>query len=97
MHVGVFDLELVIWAHSVHFSENWAVTQKRLIVERNGLKTGPWYVHVGIFDLEPVQVVWGHSVHFSENWAVSQKQLIVERNGRKLRSFSVLLEKGVRI
>ncbi len=35
MHVGVFDLEhvKVIWDHLVHFSENWAVTHKRLIVE----------------------------------------------------------------
>ena len=35
MHVGIFDLEhvKVIWGHSVHFSENWVVTQKRLIVE----------------------------------------------------------------
>ncbi len=40
--VGIFDLEYVkvIWGHSVHFSENWAVTQKRLIVERNGRKFG---------------------------------------------------------
>ena len=38
MHVGIFDLELVkvIWGHLVHFSENWAVTQKRLVLERNG-------------------------------------------------------------
>ena len=43
MHVGIFDLEhvKVIWGHLVHFSENWAVTQKRLIVERNGRKFGP--------------------------------------------------------
>ncbi len=35
MHVGIFYLEhvKVIWGHSVHFSKNWAVTQKRLIVE----------------------------------------------------------------
>ena len=43
MHVGILNLEhvKVIWGHSVHFSENWAVTQKRLIVERNGWKFGP--------------------------------------------------------
>ncbi len=43
MHVGIFDLEhvKVIWGHSVHFSENCTVTQKRLIVERNGGKFGP--------------------------------------------------------
>ncbi len=35
--------------HSVHFSEHWAVTQKRHIIERNGRKFGPpgcnscWY------------------------------------------------------
>ncbi len=56
MHVGIFDLEhvKVIWGHSVHFSENWAVTQQLLIVERNGRKVG---VYV-IFDLEHVRVIW---------------------------------------
>ncbi len=40
MHVGIFDLEhvKVIWGHSVHFSENWPITQKQVIVERNGQK-----------------------------------------------------------
>ena len=43
-HVGIFDLEHVkiIWGHSVHFSENWSVTKKRLSVVRNGRKFGPW-------------------------------------------------------
>ncbi len=57
MHVGVFDLEhvKVIWGHSVHFSEKWAVAQKRLIGER---KTKIWTsglcrMHVSIFDLAP--------------------------------------------
>ncbi len=38
MHVGIFDLEhvKVIWFHSVHFSKNWAVSQKLLIVQQNG-------------------------------------------------------------
>ena len=31
---------------SVHFSENWSVTQKRLIIERNGRKFGPRRVYV---------------------------------------------------
>ncbi len=30
------------------------------------------YMHVGIFDLEHVEVIWGHLVHFSENWTVAQ-------------------------
>ncbi len=48
VHVGIFDLEHVklIWGHSVQFSENWPVTQKRLIVERNGRKFGPLGVYV---------------------------------------------------
>ncbi len=35
MHVGIFDLEhvKVIWSHSVHFSEDWVITEKQLIVE----------------------------------------------------------------
>ena len=43
IHVGIFDLVHVevIWGHSVHFSRNWAVTQKRLIVVRSGRKFGP--------------------------------------------------------
>ena len=43
LHVGIFDLEhvKVIWGHSVHFSGNWAVTQKRLIVVQSGWKFGP--------------------------------------------------------
>ena len=76
----------VIWGHSVHFSENWPETQKRLIVEQNRRKCGPGGVcimHIGIFDLEHIKVIWGHSVHFSENWAVTQKRFIIERNGRK--------------
>ena len=37
IHVGIFYLEHVkiIWGHSVHFSINWALSQKWLIVERN--------------------------------------------------------------
>ncbi len=43
MHVGIFDLEHVkiSWGDSVLFSKNWAVTQKRLIVERIGRKCDP--------------------------------------------------------
>ncbi len=66
----------VMLDHLEHFSENWAVTQKRLIVERNGQTFGPWGVynmHVGIFYLEHAKVIWGHSVHFFR---------LVERNGR---------------
>ena len=38
-----FDIECVrsFWGHSVNFSQNWTVTQKWLIVERNGQKFGP--------------------------------------------------------
>ncbi len=38
MNVDIFAVERVkvIWGHSVHFSESWAVSQIRLIVERNG-------------------------------------------------------------
>ncbi len=32
--------------HSVHFSKNWVVTQKLLIVKRNGPKSGPPGVYV---------------------------------------------------
>ena len=85
---------LDIWGHLVHFSKNWALTQKRLVVERNGRKFGPrgcnCNMHVDIFDLEHVRVIWGHLVHFSKNLAIIRKQLSVERNGRKLGSFSVL-------
>ena len=46
MHVVIFDLEhvKVIWGFFflVHFSVDWAVTQKWLTVERNGSKFGPW-------------------------------------------------------
>ncbi len=44
MHVGIFNLDhvKVIWGHLVHFSKNWVVTQKRLIVERSEQKFGPW-------------------------------------------------------
>ena len=65
----------VIWSHSVHVSENWAVTQKPLIVERNRRKFRPrgCSMHVGIFDLEHVKAIWGHSVHVSENWAVTHQ------------------------
>ncbi len=43
MHVGIFDPEhaKVIWGNSVRISENWTVTQKRIIVERNRRKFGP--------------------------------------------------------
>ncbi len=43
MHVGIFDLEhvKVIWGHPVQFSENWAVTQKWLIIEHNRWKFEP--------------------------------------------------------
>ena len=46
MHVGIFDLEHVklIWGHLVHFSRNWAITQKRLIIERNERKLGSVYI-----------------------------------------------------
>ena len=86
MHVGIFDLEhvKVIWGHSVHFSENWAITQNRLNVERNGQNLGLSAVcnmHVGIFYFEHMKVTCGHSVHFSENWPVSQERLIKEQNG----------------
>ncbi len=79
MHVGIFDLGhvKVIWGHLVHFSENLPVTQKWLVVERNGRKFGPWGVYVAcmlVFDLD-VEVIWGHSVHFSKNWAITHKQL----------------------
>ena len=88
MHVCIFDLEQVkvIWGHSVHFSKNRAVTQKRLVVDKTDGNLGLWDAYnmsVGIFDLEDVKVSWGHSVHFSENRAVTQKQLVVERNGGK--------------
>ncbi len=44
MYVGIFDLEhvKVIWSQSEHFSENWAVTQDRFIVEQNGQQFRPW-------------------------------------------------------
>ncbi len=56
MHVCSFDLEhvKVIWGHSVHFSENWVATQKRLIVsetdENLGLG-GVCIMHVDILTL----------------------------------------------
>ncbi len=55
MHIGIFDLEhvKVILGHAVHFSQNWAITRKWLIVE-NGRKFGPR----GVCSM-------GHSVHFS--------------------------------
>ena len=69
MNVGI-DLEhvKVIWGHSVHFSKNWAVTQKWLIIEGNGRLGlgGVCSMHVDIFDLECVKVIWSHSVHFSK-------------------------------
>ncbi len=42
MHVSIFDFKhvKVIWGHSVHFSKNWAVTPKRLIVGQNGQQFG---------------------------------------------------------
>ncbi len=42
MHVGIFDFEHVevSWGHLVHFFRNWAITQKPLIVDRNGRKFG---------------------------------------------------------
>ncbi len=88
MRVGIFDLEhvMVIWGHSVHFSENWVISHERLIIERSGQKFGSRGVcnmHVGIFDLEHVKVIWGHSVQFCENWPVTQKQFIVEPKRRK--------------
>ena len=68
MHV-FFYLEHVnvIWGHSVHFSKNWAITQKWLVVERNRGKfgfRGIRSMNVGIFDLD-------------------QKQRIIEQNRRK--------------
>ncbi len=64
IHVGVFDLEhvKVIWGHSVQFSETWAVTQNRLIVERiqtdNKLGLGGvCNMHVDVFYLEHVKVI----------------------------------------
>ncbi len=37
MDVGIIDLEHVkiIWGHSVHFSKNWAVTQKQRNIKQN--------------------------------------------------------------
>ncbi len=92
----------------MRFSENWAVTQKRPIVERNGRNFGPlgWGAAEGggkgegghvtstwvFLTLNMSRSFGGHLVHFSKNWAVTQKRLVVERNGRKLGSFSVLFE-----
>ncbi len=70
-HVGIFDLEhvKVIWGHSVHFSKNWPVNRKWLIIVRNGRNLGldgVCSMHVGIFDFEHVKLIFGHSVHFYE-------------------------------
>ncbi len=62
MHVGIFDFEYVkvIPGYSVHFSQNWAVTQKRLTVERNGRKLGLGGVccmHMDPFNLEHIKAI----------------------------------------
>ncbi len=62
MLVFVFTLNMLrsFGGHWVHFSEKWALTQKWLIVERNGQKWasgGVYSMHDDIFYLEHVKVI----------------------------------------
>ena len=50
---------------SVHFSKNWAITQKRFIVERQRRNLdlrGVWRMHVGIFDLVHIKLILGYAL-----------------------------------
>ena len=62
----------------MHFSQNWAVTQKQLVAERK--RTTIWALgHMEYFHLEQVRVILGSVAALSQNWAVTQKQLVAER------------------
>ena len=81
----------------MHFSQNWLITQKWLIVERNGQKLalrGVCSIYIGIFDLGHVKVIWGLSVHFSEKYVARHnlKVLIIERNGCNFWPLEVYVE-----
>ncbi len=95
MHVGIFDLEhvKVISGHLVHFSENWGVTQKRLVVEQKRRKFGPWGVcnmHVGILTLNISRLFGVIQCTFLKIGTVTQKQLMVERNRRKFARYGCM-------
>ncbi len=64
--------------HSVHYSQNWAITWKRLIIEWNRRKFGPrGYTYVVcIFVFLPLN-------------SIIQKRFTVERNWRKFGSWGV--------
>ncbi len=40
MHMGTLDVDIVkvIWGHSVHFSQHWAVSRRRLIIVQKQMK-----------------------------------------------------------
>ncbi len=77
MHFCIFYLEhvKVVWGHSVHFSENWAVTQKTAHRRVKGTKMWISEVYVTcmlvFFYIDHVKIIWGHPLYFSENWAVT--------------------------
>ena len=69
------------------FSTLFPKARKRLIVERNGWKSGSqgcmMYAYGALLTLNTSRPFRGHSVHFSQTWLITRKQLIVESNGYK--------------
>ncbi len=70
------------WSHLVHFSQNWVVAQKWLIVEQNGWIFGPQGVYAARINWYYwCTIIPYYLAHFSEKRGITRRQLIVEWNG----------------
>ena len=70
------------WSHSVHFSHNLVITQKRLIAERNGRNFGSLgcmlNVYGVILTLQSSRSFGGHSVYCFQNHRVKRTKICAE-------------------
>ena len=85
VHMGSLTVNISrsFWGHSMHFSPIWLMTQKLIVVERNGRKFEPrdvYSMHISILTLNMSRSFRSLGVLFRKG-GVTRKRLIVERNG----------------